>query len=151
MSTVLQQQPILSLPGQGDLLEIGGAKVFHRAKSDDTAGVFSVIELVSEPGEGAPVHVHEHEDELVHVLEGEIEVTLGDQKMTATAGVMALLPRGIPHGFTNVGSATSRVLDVILPGRFDHYFVEMHELYRDREPSEQELAALADKYGVEYL
>lgn len=151
MSTSVQQQPILSLPGQGDLLEIGGAKVYHRAKSEDTAGAFSVIELVSEPGEGAPVHIHEHEDELVHVLEGEIEVTLGDQKMTATAGVLALLPRGIPHGFTNVGSTPSRVLDVILPGKLDRYFVEMHELYRGQEPSEQTLTALAAKYGVAYL
>jgi uncharacterized cupin superfamily protein len=65
------------------------------------------------------------EDELVYLLEGEIEVTLGNQKMKAVPGVMSLLPRGIPHGFTNIGNKPSRLLDTILPGQFDNYFVEL--------------------------
>ena len=148
----IKQQPILSIPGKDDNIGIPGTDIFHRAKSGDTAGVFSAVELVTEPGQGVAVHVHDYEDELVYVVEGEIEVTLGEQKMTATAGVLALLPRGIPHGFTNTGNTASRVLDVILPGQFDDYFVQLHNLFIDSDtPSEADMNKLAEKFGIRYL
>lgn len=148
----IKQQPILSAPNQNRNIGFPGTDIYHRVNSDDTAEVFSVVELVTQAGEGVMVHVHDHEDELVYVIEGEIEVTLGEQTMTATAGVLALLPRGIPHGFTNVGDKPSRVLDVILPGQFDNYFVELHNLYKNADnPDSTTLNTLADKYGIRYL
>lgn len=146
-----QQKPILSAPNTGDKYSFPGSIFYHRAKSAETNGVFSVVELVTEPGKGVSVHVHKHEDELVYVLEGELEVTLGDQKMNAGAGILALLPRGIPHGFTNIGNRPSRALVVILPGAFDNYFVEVAALYSAGEPTEKENDALSTKYGIKYL
>lgn len=148
----IKQQPILSLPDQDENVGFPGTDVFHRATSAATGGVFSVVELVTQPGEGVLAHVHEHEDELVYVVEGTIEVTLGDQTMTATQGVLALLPRGIPHGFTNIGEHPSRVLDVILPGNFDNYFVELHNLTtKNGQADDDKLTVLADKYSIRYL
>ncbi len=148
----IKQQPILSLPDKDTNIGFPGTDIFHRAKSGDTDQVFSAVELVTQPGQGVMVHVHDYEDELVYVVDGEIEVTLGDQTMTATAGVLALLPRGIPHGFTNIGNKPSRVLDVILPGKFDQYFVELHNLYANSDtPDEAKLNELAEKYGIRYL
>ena len=109
------------------------------------------MEFVTPPGKGVALHVHEREDELVYLLEGEIEVTLGNQKMKAIPGVMALLPRGIPHGFTNVGNKSSRLLDTILPGQFDNYFVELAALYAVGEPSDEQIEALSRKYRIRYL
>jgi quercetin dioxygenase-like cupin family protein len=124
-----QQEPIVVPPSSGDELNIAGSQTFHKIRSKDTNGVFSVMEIVTPPGKGVALHVHEREDELVYLLEGEIEVTLGDQKMKAVPGVMALLPRRIPHGFTNIGNKPSRLLDTILPGQFDNYFVELAALF----------------------
>ncbi len=149
--TTITQQPIISPPGGGDELNIAGSQIFHRAKSGETGGVFSVVELVSEPGTGVSLHVHDNEDELVYVLEGDIEVTLGDQAMKATKGVMALLPRGIPHGYTNIGDNPSRVLGVISPGNFDNYFVKMYKLYLEGEPNPEKIEELARVYSIRYL
>ena len=91
-------------PAGGDPLRIGEGQFVHKVNSRDTNGVFSVVEVVTPPQGKVALHVHEREDELVYVLEGTLEVTLGGQTMTATKGVVALLPRGIPHGFTNVGA-----------------------------------------------
>jgi len=151
MATLTQQQPIISPPDSGDELDFGGTKAFHRAKSSETDGVFSVLELVSEPGSGVALHVHDNEDELVFVTQGEIEVTLGDQTMRASKGVMALLPRGIPHGFTNVGAIPSRLQVVILPGNFDNYFVESHNLSLGGEPDPERVEELSREYGIRYL
>lgn len=146
-----QQKPILSAPDDGDQYGFPGTIFHHRAKSADTDGAFSVVELITEPGQGVAVHVHENEDELVYVLDGDVEVTLGEQKMNAEAGIMALLPRGIPHGFTNVGDGPSRLLVTILPGAFDNYFVALGKLYQAGEPTDEQLAALARQYSVEYV
>lgn len=145
------QEPVVVLPDSGEQLNIAGSKTLHKVKSSATNGVFSVLEFVTPPGEGVAVHVHEREDELVYLLEGEIEVTLGNQKMKAVPGVMALLPRGIPHGFKNIGNKPSRVLDTILPGQFDNYFVELAALYAAGDPAEKQIDALSIKYGIKYL
>ena len=81
-----QQEPIVLPPDSGEKLNIAGSPISHKVKSKDTNGVFSVMEFVTPPGKGVALHVHEREDELVYLLEGEIEVTLGDQKMKAVPG-----------------------------------------------------------------
>jgi len=147
----LHQEPVVVLPNSGEQLKIAGSQTFHKIKSSATNGVFSVIEFVTPPGKGVALHVHEREDELVYLLEGEIEVTLGNQKMKAVPGVMALLPRGIPHGFTNIGNKPSRLLDTILPGQFDNYFVELAALYAAGDPSQEQADRLSRKYRIKYL
>jgi|SRR4029453_7247722 quercetin dioxygenase-like cupin family protein len=145
------QEPVVALPNSGEQLNIAGSQSFHKIKSSATNGAFSVMEFVTPPGKGVALHVHEREDELVYLLEGQIEVTLGNQKMKAVPGVMALLPRGIPHGFTNIGDKPSRLLDTILPGQFDNYFVELAALYAAGNPSERQVDALSRKYRIKYL
>ena len=145
------QEPVVVSPGSDEQLNIAGDKALHKIKSSATNGVFSVLEFVTPPGKGVALHVHEREDELVYLLEGEIEVTLGNQKMKAVPGVMALLPRGIPHGFTNIGNKPSTLLDTILPGQFDNYFVELAALYASGDPPEEQIDALSRKYRIRYL
>jgi len=146
-----KQNPLVILPDGGDHLNIPGSEFVHKIKSSDTNNVFSVIEIITQPGKGVDLHVHENEDELVYLLKGEIEVTLGDQTMLAVPGVTALLPRGIAHGFTNVGDTPSILIDTILPGSFDNYFAELSELYKAGEPTEHEIDALSEKYNIRYL
>jgi Cupin domain len=93
------------------------------------------------------LHLHEREDELVYLWEGEIEVSLGDQKMKAVPGVMALLPRRIPHG-----NKQSRLLDTILPGQFDNYFVELSALFATGDPVRRgQLMRSPEKHRIKYL
>jgi quercetin dioxygenase-like cupin family protein len=148
---IFHQQPVVVLPDSGEQLNIAGNQTFHKIKSTATNNAFSVMEFVTPPGKGVALHVHEREDELVYLLEGEIEVTLGNQKMKAVAGVIALMPRGIPHGFTNIGNTPSRLLDTILPGQFDNYFVELAALYAAGDPSDEQTDALSRKYRIKYL
>src|SRR5215472_13216609 len=146
-----RQQPVIVLAGSGEQLDIAGSQTFHKIKSSATNSAFSVMEFVTPPGKGVALHVHECEDEFVYLLEGKIEVTLGNHKMKAVPGVMALLPRGIPHGFTNIGNKPSRLLDTILPGQFDNYFVELAALYTAGDRSKGQTDALSRKYRIKYL
>ena len=146
-----KQEPIIGPPGGGHDMAFNGGSFIHKVSSKDTNGVFVEMEIVTPPGGGIDLHVHEKEDEYVTLLEGEIEVTLGDQTMKAVPGVKALLPRGIPHGFTNIGDIPCRLSVVILPGQFDNYFVELVELYKNGEPPAEKVDALSEKYEIKYL
>ncbi len=146
-----KQDPVLSAPGASPVLNIGGAKLVHRISSQATHGAFSLVEFVSKAGEGVGLHTHENEEEHVYLLEGQIEVTLGDQRMTVQQGTAALLPRGIPHGYVNTGSAPSKLLAVLLPGKLDEFFVGLDkELSRDR-AHEEGIARLCAAYGLKFL
>lgn len=151
MALSVNQAPIIVPPDGGHQFTLNGGSFIHKVNSKDTNGVFAVLEIITPPGGGIDVHLHEKEDEFVSLLEGEIEVTLGGQTMKAVPGVMALLPRGIPHGFTNVGETESRIIVTILPGEFDNYFVELSELYKHGHPSAEQVDGLSKKYSIQYI
>jgi mannose-6-phosphate isomerase-like protein (cupin superfamily) len=63
------------------------------AGADSTDGTFSVVEAIEEPGSAAPLHVHHGEAEAFYILEGAIELTCGEDSLTASAGDFVYTPR----------------------------------------------------------
>ena len=68
-----------------------------------------VVELRVERGSEPPLHVHEHEDQWLRVLEGEATVFVGEQMLPVGEGAFVWLPRGVPHTFV-LASDELRVL-----------------------------------------
>ena len=66
-----------------------GVKVTIRADSEMTGGAYSAFEDLVLPGQGPPLHTHTNEDETMYVIEGELEVVLGDKTYTARPGDFA--------------------------------------------------------------
>jgi quercetin dioxygenase-like cupin family protein len=62
------------------------------------------------PGDSIGVHKHLQEDEVVFVHRGEVEVTLGDSLLRATAGATVFIPRGTWIGFRVKGSDTATIV-----------------------------------------
>src|SRR5262249_3286181 len=71
-------------------------------------------------GNGSPVHVHDHEDETILVLDGELQVFVGEEKHTAGPGTVAVLPRRLRHAYV-VTSATARFLTLHIPAAFEQF------------------------------
>lgn len=67
------------------------------------------IEL--EPGDNLGMHTDSAE-ELLIVLEGEVEATVGNEKNSLQKKGMALVPQMIPHDVKNIGTAKARILGV---------------------------------------
>ena len=53
-------------------------------------------------------HIHPNCEEVVYVLDGEVEHTLGDQRTTLRAGDLIIVPRGVPHQLINNGAEAAR-------------------------------------------
>jgi quercetin dioxygenase-like cupin family protein len=62
------------------------------------------------PGDSIGVHKHLQEDEIVFVHRGDVEVTLGDSILRATAGGTVFIPRGTWVGFRVKGTDTATIV-----------------------------------------
>jgi quercetin dioxygenase-like cupin family protein len=69
----------------------------------------ALIYFEHEPGEHHGRHTDSAE-EIVVVLEGEAEVSVGDERARVSAGTVALIPALVPHDIRNVGEGTLRVV-----------------------------------------
>jgi uncharacterized cupin superfamily protein len=88
-----------------------------------------MFETYDPPGTGIPAHVHPGQDELIYLVEGDVEFELAGTRYGAGAGAVARLPRGIPHGYFNVGEAGSRMIFAVTPaGRLKELFDALHDL-----------------------
>ena len=95
--------------------------------TEETAeGGFSLVEHPMPPRRlAAPVHKHSREDEYSYVLEGRMGALLGDDVVYAEAGDTVFKPRDQWHTFWNAGDTPCRILEIIAPGGFEHFFDEL--------------------------
>ena len=119
------------------------------ATAAGTEGRFAVIEQITPAGWGPPRHIHSREDEIVYILEGTYEFSIGDERRTVSVGACAVLPRNVPHGFRNVGSAPGRLLCVIAPAGIEEYFLAVGNC--SPPPSPAQLLELARPFGLTLL
>ena len=127
------------------------------ADAADTRGDFALIEVSGPAGGEPPRHVHESEDELLFVLEGQLRVFRGEKELILDAGDAALLPRGIPHIF-KILSQAARWLLYITPGGLEEYFRELGTAAenlappKDPPPSDSErMIRAAKRFGLTFL
>jgi quercetin dioxygenase-like cupin family protein len=69
-----------------------------------------------DPGVSLPRHSHEHE-QIVNVLEGTFELTVGDAVHRLESGSVVIIPPDVPHSGRSVTQC--KVIDVFHPVRDD--------------------------------
>ena len=141
-------------PGEGKTVEAWGVQVTFKVVGEDTDGAWSLIEYVAPPSfPGPPPHWHKEMDESFYVLEGALQVKLGDRTVEATAGSFVFIPRGVIHTFSNEGTAPAKCLIHISPAGFEKYFEEAAELAKTEPnypPTDMsKLMAIIKQYDVE--
>ncbi len=148
------QQMIHVPPGEGQMRWVVGNLVIFKISGEDSAGAFTLGEEITPPQGGPPPHLHTREDETFYVLEGELEFVVGERTISASAGSVVYCPRGLPHGFANVGSTPSRMAVIIAPAGLEKFFEEVGEPVTDPSsppegpPDIERLVAVARKYGI---
>jgi len=127
------------------------------ATGEDTNGKYAVWEAIVPPGGGPPPHVHSREEEGFYILEGEITVHIGDERIVATAGMFANMPVGTPHSFKNASSRPAKMLISVAPAGLEKMFFEVgvpvdQGATTALPPTKEELGKIlvvAPKYGIE--
>ena len=84
-------------------------------------GVSSILSMSTVgQGAGAPLHYHEA-DELIVILDGTVQVRLGDERREVGPEHTLAIPARVPHAFSAVGSGGARILTFFpVPDPFAH-------------------------------
>ena len=148
---VTEAPPLFVDPEGGKVWNIFGLQIVGKVFSEDTDGAYSVIVSHTPPEGGAPPHVHDIEDELFYVLEGEFTFVCAGESFQAKKGAVVVLPKGKPHSFKNTGTTVGRMMNTITPGGFEKFFDEVDQLPKDGPPDPVVLSELAMKYKLRFL
>ena len=80
----------------GEWLQITPGECFKiRTSVKETVGAYTMLELVADPRNGAPMHIHKNEDEHFIVLEGALHIANGDKTLDALASTAVTDRKGI--------------------------------------------------------
>jgi mannose-6-phosphate isomerase-like protein (cupin superfamily) len=102
-------------------LAFGEAVILIRTSAEETSGAFALFEEL-EPMLDTPLHVHENEDELFYILDGEHICVRGEEEHRLGPGDTIFLPRGVPHAHRRVEPGRGRLLALVSPGGFEGFF-----------------------------
>ncbi len=129
--------------------EVFGETVIIRC---DPAGKLdaAVIEEIVPPGVAAPLHRHSREDEISYVIEGTFRIWRGDDVFDVGPGGIALLPCHQIHSFKSIGVVPGRLLTVIIPAGFEHFFEVVAERRLGGENLD-EITTVAAGFGLEIM
>ena len=144
---------------EGRTIAVVGDVYRFLATGDDTHGTYATWEAIVPPGGGPPPHVHSREEEGFYILEGEITVQAGDQRIVATAGMFVNIPIRLPHSFKNESDKSAKMLITVAPAGLENMFFEfgvpLSEGSTTALPPTQEeidkLLKISPKYGIEIL
>lgn len=138
-------------PDEGETYDIGPFHIVARVLKDQSGGLFELFEL-SMGQATIDYHVHHQMDETLCVVEGEIEFIVEGKKFLRPAGSVAFVPRGLHHGFTNLGPAKARVLITFTPPTGQHeYFRRLEQLFISGAPDMAAVAELQMTYDQQLV
>lgn len=108
-------------PGQGEQTSADMVMIVRSAK---LAGHFSIMEGEVRPRELLAFHTHANEDQHMYIIEGQLHFEVGGAdgvRFTAGPGSHVLKPRGITHGFWNLGTQTARYVETSTQDGFERF------------------------------
>jgi oxalate decarboxylase/phosphoglucose isomerase-like protein (cupin superfamily) len=98
---------------------------------------------------GPPLHVHEAEDEVVVVLEGQLTYQVGEDRGHLSEGGLLWFPRRVPHAIANHSGQPVRFLTVVTPAGIEDFFRSQRDYLGALAPgAEPDAAAMADLPGA---
>ena len=122
------------------------------SRTENEANVAIVEHTLPAHTLAAPLHRHSREDEISHVLEGEMTVLADDELRSVPAGESVVKGRGVWHTFWNAGDEPLRFLEIIAPGQFSEFFEEVARLGTLDPTNEdwvEQFLTIAERYGLE--
>jgi len=142
-------------PGDGRFADLRSVGVRFMIWGAESGGDFSLVEHPIPPRTlVAPLHLHEREDEYSYVLEGRMGAQLGDDVVFAEAGDLVFKPRNQWHTFWNAGDTPCRILEIISPAGFEHFFKEVGEQMGTAQAASvaqvPDVMDLAARYGLHF-
>lgn len=137
-------------PDTGERLVFGGVTILIRAAAAQTGGAFALFEEVPPMGD-TPLHVHEREDELFYVLEGEHVFRVGENEHRVGPGGVVFGPRGVPHAQRRVVPGKGRLLVLAAPAGLEGFFRHLAAAHKAGTLGPHTRAEASGQYGITWM
>src|SRR5260370_35657789 len=99
-----------------DTFDLAGALWKIQIPGSETGNQFSLVESISPPGIGSPLHRHIRADQELYVLAGELEIFADSERFSFAKGETCLIRRGTPHREINSSRSETRFITIHSPG-----------------------------------
>lgn len=118
-----------------------GERFKIRIRAEETQAAYTMLEMVADPRNGVPMHIHKNEDEHFIVLEGTLHIANGDKRLDAPAGTSVTVNKGVPHAWCNLSQTPLRMLVIFSPGHIEELFRQVAARQSD------DIAAILENFG----
>jgi mannose-6-phosphate isomerase-like protein (cupin superfamily) len=135
-----------------------GTLVTVRVAADAGRNGISVLEHRAPYGDSAPLHIHHTEDEVFHVLEGEVRFRVEESERRAGLGDILIVPKGTPHTYRVESAGGARWLTITVGRDFEMFVRAMGTPAErvalpegDEEPSPEFMQVLEDTARAHHI
>jgi quercetin dioxygenase-like cupin family protein len=102
-----------------------GSLTLTKVTREASRGAMDIVDHRVPAGYAPPLHIHDDQDEVFYVIDGEFAVRCADQHWQAGPGSLVFLPRQIAHGFTVSDGGPGRTLLINAPAGFADVIAEL--------------------------
>jgi quercetin dioxygenase-like cupin family protein len=145
-TTLTHAKPKTLASGEGESHKMLTHTLVWKTTTDDTNGHYAMFEITDTSGGAAPLHSHPWE-ETFYILEGELEVQVGNRRQQIGAGAMSHIPANAVHAFT-VLSPVVRALLVISPASAEAFYREVGEKITSLPPDPIVFQEICEKHNL---
>jgi len=142
--------PFVIPAGAGETVRAFGNQILFKLGTQDTGGAFSLgLATVSATDGAVPPHVHEGEDEMFIIVEGQYRVFVGGKWNDAGPGSVVYLPSGAMHTFHVTGGRDGKHWVLNTSPRFREYYTRVGAIAAAGGfPDPARLNALGAEFGM---
>lgn len=152
MTTSTATSPLVTRHDEAEVLGAAPDTIHLLANGPDLGGFVSATRVrLGEGHGGATPHLHRTAAELFFVVDGALQVLLGDHVVTARAGDTLVVPPGTVHAFGAAPGSTADALIVIAPGLERSDYFRLLDRIRLGTADRDELFATQDRYDNHFL
>jgi quercetin dioxygenase-like cupin family protein len=83
------------------------SRTFEGGKHGPASVSFFIVN--NQPGQGPRLHYHPYDETFV-ILDGQVQVQVGEETLEGGPGDIVIGPAGTPRGFTNTGPGPARLV-----------------------------------------
>jgi mannose-6-phosphate isomerase-like protein (cupin superfamily) len=141
----------------------GVSRVSTKVSGEQTAGRLLQLRSTDSLGAAPPLHIHHDADETWYVIDGQLTVFVGDERIEAGPGDFVFGPMGVPHAFLVTSERAESLITCSPAGTKGRMGYGLDGFFREAavpvvpgeappdptDPDPEELARLMIQYGIE--
>jgi quercetin dioxygenase-like cupin family protein len=147
---MMSKQAFMMKQGEGESLEVMGARVKFLCKADQTDKAWSLMEVLLPKSSGPPPHEHPW-DEAYYVVDGAVRFFISGQEKLVKAGDFIYAPGGTVHAFQGDSDGPARMLIFDAPAHAESFFREVEQEVKSWPADAAKVPEIGERHQIHFL